>query len=197
MGISTKLTAGPLAFFAIFFVLLIVAANAAQQKVDICHIPPGNPENAHFITVGASAVPAHVENHGDEVLSGDDTCTAGMGECAVDGLFACTADGLVCDAEPAEPLEEAEVTCDDGRDNDCDGLIDSTDPDCQQFGVCGDLPCAAEVEAALANACESTDALQCTTDDDGNAAGACANCTVVVTSATCEVEVNCLSPSPQ
>ena len=33
-------------------------------KVTICHIPPGNPENAHEITVGASAVPAHLA-HGD------------------------------------------------------------------------------------------------------------------------------------
>jgi ABC-type sugar transport system substrate-binding protein len=35
-----------------------------EEKVTICHIPPGNPENAHEITVGASAVPAHLA-HGD------------------------------------------------------------------------------------------------------------------------------------
>jgi hypothetical protein len=33
-------------------------------KVTICHIPPGNPENAHTISVGASAVAAHLA-HGD------------------------------------------------------------------------------------------------------------------------------------
>ena len=33
-------------------------------KVTLCHIPPGNPDNAHTITVGASAVPAHLA-HGD------------------------------------------------------------------------------------------------------------------------------------
>ncbi|MCH8878385.1 MAG: FG-GAP repeat protein [Planctomycetes bacterium] len=32
--------------------------------VTICHIPPGNPENAHTITVGVDAVPAHLA-HGD------------------------------------------------------------------------------------------------------------------------------------
>jgi len=42
-------------------------AGAGEDKVTICHIPPGNPENAHTIVVGASAVPAHVENHGDSV----------------------------------------------------------------------------------------------------------------------------------
>jgi hypothetical protein len=53
-----------------------------------------------------------------------------VGECAVDGSLVCTASGLVCDAEPAEPPEATELTCDDGRDNDCDGLTDDADPDC-------------------------------------------------------------------
>ncbi|MCH7641607.1 Ig-like domain-containing protein, partial [Patescibacteria group bacterium] len=33
-------------------------------RVVICHIPPGNPGNAHTIEVGAPAVPAHIA-HGD------------------------------------------------------------------------------------------------------------------------------------
>jgi hypothetical protein len=37
------------------------------EKVTICHIPPGNPENAHTITVGAPAVEAHVTQHGDSI----------------------------------------------------------------------------------------------------------------------------------
>ena len=43
------------------------AAGAGQDKVTICHIPPGNPANAHTIVVGAPAVPAHLANHGDSV----------------------------------------------------------------------------------------------------------------------------------
>ncbi|MDB5048827.1 MAG: putative lipoprotein [Fibrobacteres bacterium] len=35
-------------------------------KVTICHIPPGNPANAHSITVGSPAVPAHLA-HGDYI----------------------------------------------------------------------------------------------------------------------------------
>ena len=35
-----------------------------ESQVTICHIPSGNPANAHTITVGASAVPAHLA-HGD------------------------------------------------------------------------------------------------------------------------------------
>ncbi len=47
-----------------------------KNKITICHIPPGNPENAHLITVGEPAVLAHIA-HGDTLeecpddLSGD------------------------------------------------------------------------------------------------------------------------------
>jgi hypothetical protein len=40
------------------------ASPAHSAKVTICHIPPGNPANAHTITVGAPAVKAHIK-HGD------------------------------------------------------------------------------------------------------------------------------------
>jgi len=33
-------------------------------KVTICHIPPGNPDNAHTIRVSENAVDAHLD-HGD------------------------------------------------------------------------------------------------------------------------------------
>lgn len=35
-----------------------------DHKTAICHIPPGNPDNAHTIVVGNPAVPAHMA-HGD------------------------------------------------------------------------------------------------------------------------------------
>ncbi len=35
-----------------------------EQRVVLCHVPSGNPDNAHAITVGASAVDAHLA-HGD------------------------------------------------------------------------------------------------------------------------------------
>jgi hypothetical protein len=38
-----------------------------HKKTTICHIPPGNPANAHTICVGNAAVPAHLNNHGDHV----------------------------------------------------------------------------------------------------------------------------------
>jgi hypothetical protein len=64
---------------AIVLVMLATVAStvqSAQEKVTICHFPPGNPENAHTIVVAAAAVPAHLELHGD--LLGE--CTGGAPE---------------------------------------------------------------------------------------------------------------------
>ncbi len=51
-------------------VVVASSSSSSTEKVTICHIPPGNPDNAHTITVGSPAVRAH-EAHGDFV---DDSC---------------------------------------------------------------------------------------------------------------------------
>jgi hypothetical protein len=43
------------------------APTCGGKKVLVCHIPPGNPANAHEICVGEPAVAAHVRNHGDPI----------------------------------------------------------------------------------------------------------------------------------
>lgn len=43
-------------------------AKQGGNKQEVCHIPPGNPNNAHTITVSASAVDAHLA-HGDTLAS--------------------------------------------------------------------------------------------------------------------------------
>jgi hypothetical protein len=45
-------------------VTLTPTHTAQPPQVTICHIPPGNPDNAQTITVDASALPAHLA-HGD------------------------------------------------------------------------------------------------------------------------------------
>lgn len=40
--------------------------NVVEDKVSICHIPPGNPYNFHTITISSSAVDAHLD-HGDVI----------------------------------------------------------------------------------------------------------------------------------
>jgi len=51
---------------------LVAAVFASQQmlqawaadKVQICHVPPGNPQNGRVIEIGTDALPAHL-GHGD------------------------------------------------------------------------------------------------------------------------------------
>lgn len=56
---------------------------ADTKKTTVCHIPPGNPANAHTICVGNAAVPAHLD-HGDFVgtcaCTGDVDAGVGTGE---------------------------------------------------------------------------------------------------------------------
>ena len=110
-----------------------IASNANAHdpgKVDICHSPPGVTDKANRISVGAMAAVAHISNHDDVLVPEDDSCDAGVGECAAVGMLACTSEGLLCDAEPLDPPEPVEVSCADGLDNDCDGLTDGFDDDC-------------------------------------------------------------------
>lgn len=50
----------------------VTLANGQQactnpKKTLICHIPPGNPDNAHSICVGNAAVAPHQAQHGDTI----------------------------------------------------------------------------------------------------------------------------------
>ena len=46
---------------------VLTAMNAdAGEKIAICHIPPGNPDNAHTIVISVNALEAHLR-HGDVI----------------------------------------------------------------------------------------------------------------------------------
>ncbi len=114
------------------------AVEKAAAKVTVCHVPPGNPANAHEIVVGAAAVAAHLA-HGDRVGAcvavepvcapgaqlacyGGPAATAGIGVC-VAGVQVCNAAGSAYGACAGAVLPSAEA-CGDGLDNDCDGSVD-------------------------------------------------------------------------
>jgi hypothetical protein len=43
---------------------VVASIEEAESSVTLCHVPPGNPDAAHTVTVGAPAVPVHL-SHGD------------------------------------------------------------------------------------------------------------------------------------
>jgi cysteine-rich repeat protein len=103
--------------------VMTLAASASAAEVTICHIPPGNPADQHTVTVGETAVQAHLD-HGDHL--GECSCDSGAPETActdgddndcdgaVDGAdddCAVCGDGVVQDGEQ----------CDDGNTNPFDG----------------------------------------------------------------------------
>ena len=59
------------------------------------------------------------------------TTSCGVGVCAASGSTTCSGGVEGDSCTPGDPTEPTEVTCDDGLDNDCDGLSDANDPDCQ------------------------------------------------------------------
>lgn len=98
-----------------------------DAKSLLCHVPPGNPDNAHSICIGDAAVPAHLANHGGDGCGecgeppdpcGNDVCDEG------ENCFNCPQDCTFPEI------------CDDGVDNDCDGLADCADPDCSESPNC-------------------------------------------------------------
>jgi hypothetical protein len=59
-----------------------IECDTVEYQVTLCHIPPGNPSNAHTITVEESAVPAHLA-HGD-TLGPCDGASAGGYEVGIE-----------------------------------------------------------------------------------------------------------------
>lgn len=128
-----------------------------------------------------------------------DDCAAGVA-CQGAGKT-CTTDATcaVCHADPGFATETKEVSCKDGGDNDCDGLIDCADPDCDA------APCSIPtVPAGTCKfevcACSSAGQEDCTNgiDDDCNGKVDCndtaclgAQCGSAV-SQICQKDVGCV-----
>ncbi len=91
------------------------ADGEEADKVTVCHIPPGNPDNAHTITVGAPALDAHL-GHGDT-----------QGACPGDEAAGDDDDGEDADDDDADDDDGDDA--DDGEDADDDDGDDADDDD--------------------------------------------------------------------
>ena len=113
-----------------------------------------------------------------------DTCFAGVGLCEKQGIIICTADGsgTECNVSPYAPKAEGPPgtsSCDNGLDDDCDGLVDLEDPDCQEDEKCDgidndgdgevdeDFPTLGEVCTAGMGQCANEGVLVCHPDGSG------------------------------
>jgi len=165
----------------------IVTVQAAS-KVQVCHRPPGNPDNFHTITVGENSLAAHFA-HGDiagncsascDTLCDDgDACTVDHdGTCEELGCLATPEpvncdDSLLCTVDSCDPeagCQYAPIVCDDGDNctidtcNPSDGQCNAAEKDCGTLGVCVpetgdcDFPC---------------DGITCDPIDQCHAAGEC------------------------
>jgi hypothetical protein len=108
-------TTRSLLFEVMFAVLLLVgtvpnaAVAASPPKVEVCHIPPGNPANFHTITISPSALPAHLA-HGDFPGACDKSCAVLCNDgnaCTIDDTGDCETKGC--------PVVRAPVDCSDGN----------------------------------------------------------------------------------
>jgi Dictyostelium (slime mold) repeat len=126
------------------------ASAAGNAKVQICHIPPGNPANFHTITISENALPAHLA-HGDlgepcnavcDVVCDDgNACTIGDSTdceqqgCPADPALVDCNDQSACTADSCDPLTGCVNTPLVGAACD-DGVVCSGPDVCNADGVC-------------------------------------------------------------
>jgi hypothetical protein len=68
-------------------------AIAKGAKVDICHFPPGNPENVRHLTISENALQAHLD-HGDALGACDSTNARGGRDPKTGAACACPKKGV-------------------------------------------------------------------------------------------------------
>jgi Kazal-type serine protease inhibitor-like protein len=140
-----KLLSLPLSCCLCWIAVLIlgVMPAGAGHKVCLCHIPPGNPDEAHMICVGAPAVRAHFA-HGDSLGACPVVCGGSAGDTCGAGEF-CKRDAGLCSADDQGVCTPVPSTCPitldpvcgcDGKTYDNTCVADAAGVGVQHMGVC-------------------------------------------------------------
>ena len=58
----------------VFLAMMLLAVPPNGNKITICHVPPGNADNVHEITINVSALPAHIGVHCGVTSKGKRIC---------------------------------------------------------------------------------------------------------------------------
>ncbi len=134
-----------LGFLAVFTGVLVFLITFAaplthagpKVKVDVCHIPPGNPDNFHTIKINENAVPAHLA-HGDV-----------LGVCEDVGPLICNDDNMctVDDFNPGTLICQIDVPLD------CDDNDPATTDSCASASGCINTPIPPEIFCDDSNPC--------------------------------------------
>ncbi len=170
-----------LTLFVAVLAVVFGAASAQAAKVDVCHIPPGNPDNWHTISVSENALQAHL-NHGD--LEG--SCLANCETLCDDG-DACTQD-VESDPDQCICLVTPEpVDCDDGNPctaDSCDSAVGACvyDTSLPDGDACDDGDPDTTGEVCVNGKCEWDNGCPCWTEAEiGEVADVNAACTRIGT----------------
>jgi len=106
-----------------------ITGNAAADKVNICHFPPGNVDNPQFITVGARAADAHFILHDGDFVSKGIDCVSIVPTLCGDNICTPPETALTCpiDCAPREcPINDgtcADRLCPIGQEVNCENGV--------------------------------------------------------------------------
>lgn len=138
---STIHAMGARLFAALFVLLFCSTAFAGSAKVEVCHIPPSDPDSYHTIKVTEQALAAHLA-HFDLVGPCNEVCAL-----LCDDGNACTKDDSAGCEENGCPVVSEPVDCSDGSlctDDLCDpdsGCSNPVTVTCEAIDLCMSSTC--------------------------------------------------------
>jgi len=134
--------------------VLLGLAQAANNKVKICHIPPGGSGNFHTMTVNEKALTVH-KNHGDMVGG---PCSLFCDQLCDDGN-PCTVDDCVEGEDECLPDAEREQ-------KNCDDAVECTVDICLIWQGCINEPTDALCPPSTPKCSSTLDCVECLEDSD-------------------------------